>query len=83
MASISQYDVVRIVKVLSERAKQMSPNDRRPPEPGDEATVLEVYFHPPGHELECSDENGITIWLGSFSPSDLELELVWKAPPAT
>jgi len=40
------------------------------------ATVLEVYENPSGYELECSDSDGITIWLGGYFPEDLSLELV-------
>jgi hypothetical protein len=70
-----QYDVVRVVA----RNKPKPPEsdlDQRPPAVGDIATVLEVYDNPPGYKLECSDSEGITIWLGGFSPDDLSLELV-------
>jgi hypothetical protein len=31
---------------------------------------------PLNFELECSDENGVTVWLEIFKPEDAELELV-------
>lgn len=75
------YDVVRVVGILNDAVLTDSPHHQRPPRVGDQATILAIYTDPPGFELECSDSNGITIWLGGYSPDDLVLERVWAAPP--
>ena len=77
---IKQYDVVRIVRILNDAAARESPFGQRPPRIGDEATVLEIYTDPPGYELECSGSDGVTIWLGGYSPNDLELQRVGANP---
>ncbi|MEI8373441.1 MAG: hypothetical protein WCJ35_11495 [Planctomycetota bacterium] len=81
MTPFSMYDEVRVVKVLSKAAMERFPQDQRPPQPGDTATILEIYTRPPGYELECCDDQGMTIWLGGYGPDDLELERIWQAPP--
>ena len=72
---LSQYDVVRVVAISKVKAPE-SEIDQRPPIVGDVATILEVYDNPPGYELECSDSEGITIWLGGYSLNDMSLKLV-------
>lgn len=36
---------------------------------------MEVYGE--AFDIECSDENGITIWLEIFKPGDADLELLY------
>jgi hypothetical protein len=59
----SQYDAVRIIAFSAMTHTEADVFNRRPPRVGDVATVVELYSSPPGYELECSDENGITEWL--------------------
>jgi hypothetical protein len=51
----------------------------RPARVGDVACIVEVYEAPPGYELECSDDNGITEWLLAFSEDEADFELVTPA----
>lgn len=69
--------MVKLIKIN----KQFDENDlslgNRAPQIGDVATIVEVYDTPGlGYELECSDKNGITEWLVSFSSEDAEFELI-------
>lgn len=50
----------------------------RSPQIGDVATVVDVYDHPPGYELECVTPQGETLWLESFTEEEVSLELVAK-----
>jgi len=70
-----QYDVVRVIGIKSNQIFQPDSFNRRGPRIGDLATILEIYSEPFGYELECSDPNGITEWLGGFGPDEMELEL--------
>lgn len=74
--TIKLYDAV-IIKELQQAVRSNS-NDIRPPQVGDVAWVIEIYDHPPGYELECSDKNGITEWMQAFSPEEIRLEKVVK-----
>jgi hypothetical protein len=76
MSSVQIYDVVRIKKLRKPIDFQPDRTSVRAPCVGDVATVIDVYSNPPGYELECSGEDGITIWLWSFAPEDVELEVV-------
>ena len=72
-----QYDVVKIVEIIDPAKAVKSPFDLRAPKVGDVATVVEVYLRPSlGHELECSDNSGITQWLITFEPSDIHMILL-------
>ena len=51
----NQYDVVRITRVLADPIRDDYSVNRRIPQAGDVATILEVYDNPEGYELECSD----------------------------
>jgi hypothetical protein len=73
---LTQYDVVKVTQIRRRDAFRPAPFNRRAPQIGDIATILEVYTKPPGYELECSDEHGITEWLDGFKADDIELELV-------
>ena len=71
---MNQYSVVKI-KSLNKNFKYNEGSfGSRSPRVGDIATIVEVYDS--AFDLECSDENGFTLWLEIFEPSDAELELV-------
>lgn len=76
MSSIKIYDVVRLKELRKPVDFQPDDTSVRAPGVGDVAAVIEVYSNPPGYELECSGKDGITIWLWSFAPEDVELEVV-------
>jgi len=72
-----QYDVVKLKKINRQFSNNELSFSRREPKEGDVATIVEVYEKPTlGYELECSDETGITTWLVSLSPDEVELELI-------
>jgi hypothetical protein len=71
----AQYDVVRI-KALSATAQAPNAFNVRPPRVGDIATIIEIYTRPPGYELECSNNEGITQWMIGIAPDEIELEHV-------
>ena len=73
---IEQFDKVRIVALRGGRASPLVGS--RPPQVGDVATVVDVYDHPPGYELECVTPQGATLWLESFTDDEVSLELVGK-----
>ncbi|OWY27391.1 hypothetical protein [Herbaspirillum robiniae] len=71
-----QYDVVKL-KGWNVPPKAVEDQfNLRLPVVGDIAVIIEVYTEPPGYELECSDDAGITQWLIAFQPLDIELELI-------
>ena len=73
---LAQYDLVKVMKIRCENAFQQDQFNRRAPNIGDIATVVEVYHEPPGYELECSDDQGVTEWLMGFRIGDIELEMI-------
>lgn len=74
--SFKQYDAVRVRTINVPIPCAKDEFNLRSPAIGDIAYIIEIYSNPPGYELECSDANGITQWLMSFAPEDVELELV-------
>jgi hypothetical protein len=74
--AIAQYDVVRVTKLRTPKRQLADASNLRAPAVGDIATVLEIYDHPAGYKLECSDENGITQWLVAFRAEDIDLQPV-------
>ena len=73
-----QYSMVRLKKINKEFSNKELLFDKRKPQVGDLATIIEIYHTPRlGYELECSNENGITEWLITFSPEDAVFELVY------
>ena len=75
----NQYSLVRLKKIYKQFDESELAIGKRAPRIGDIATIVEVYEKPVlGYELECSDENGMTEWLVSFSPHDAEFELTNK-----
>jgi hypothetical protein len=72
-----QYSVVKLQKINKQFSKEELSFDKRAPKVGDVATIIEIYKSPSlGYELECSDENGITEWMVTFSPEEVELEVI-------
>ena len=78
---IKQYDVVRVIAIPEPSVLAKAEPYQRAPRVGDCATVVELYTDPPGYELECSDSEGSTIWLGAFAPDDLVLDREWSLRP--
>ena len=74
--NFKQYDAVRLKRINVQIPCADEEFNLRPPKIDDLACIIEVYTNPFGYELECSDANGITQWLMSFGPEDVELELV-------
>lgn len=74
--TIKLYDAVMIKELW--QPVRSDPGDIRPPQVGDIAWVIEIYDHPPGYELDCSDKNGITEWMHAFSPEEIKLERIVK-----
>lgn len=79
LRQFSQYDVVKLKTLPSSRVDASDPFNRRSPRVGDVATIIEVYETPPGYELECSGEGGITEWMLAFSPEEADFELLASA----
>lgn len=72
-----QYSEVKLKKINRHFSKEGLYFDKRAPQVGDVATIIEIYESPSlGYELECSDENGITEWMVTFSPEEVELEII-------
>jgi len=72
-----QYSVVKLKKIFRRFDLNDLKFDKRHPQVGDEATIVEVYESPTlGYELECSDKNGVTEWLVTFSPEDAEFDVI-------
>jgi hypothetical protein len=76
--TIKLYDAVTIKALRQSVRSGLGKDDIRQPQVGDVAWVIEIYDHPPGYELECSDKNGITEWMQAFSPEEIKLEKVVK-----
>jgi hypothetical protein len=76
MSSVKIYDMVTIKKLHKPIDFQSDGISVRAPIVGDVAAVIEVYTTPPGYELECSEKDGITLWLHAFAPEEVELEVV-------
>ena len=74
--TFKQYDVVRVKALRKPVHFEPDGTNRRAPQVGDVAAILEVYKNPPGYELECSGSDGITEWLRAFSPNDIEIEKI-------
>ncbi|WP_430523795.1 DUF4926 domain-containing protein [Stutzerimonas stutzeri] len=68
------YDVVQVIALRDDRFSKSSADYQRNPCIGDVGTIIEVYSHSePAIEVECSDNNGITIWLAAMYPEELRL----------
>jgi hypothetical protein len=72
--SISQYDVVRVIRIRDARFDDAEVFFQRHPRVGDIGAVVEVYTNPIGFEVECcAAGDGITTWLDAMYPEELEL----------
>ncbi len=80
MFKYKQYDVVKIVSFKNLKLIKKTEFDKNIPEIGDIATIVEIYTNPSiGYELECSDrKTGETLWLYTFKPEQIQLELANK-----
>ncbi|NQT37560.1 MAG: hypothetical protein HQ581_08730 [Planctomycetes bacterium] len=76
--ALNQYDVVRILRFNRTQTPKCDAFNRRSPRIGDIATIVEIHTDPCiGYELECSQpETGVTEWLITFRPDEIELEQV-------
>lgn len=70
-----QYSVVKIKSLKKDFTHAEKIIGSRLPKVGDVGTIVEVYGA--AFDIECSDENGITIWLEIFEPGDADLELLY------
>ncbi len=72
-----QYDVVKIVEIISLVKVVKSPFNLRAPKVGDIATIVEIYSSPClAYEVECADDAGITQWLITFKPTEIGMVLL-------
>jgi len=68
------YATVRVVAVRDDRFANAPVHFQRRPAPGDVGTILEVYTSPSlAYEVECSDAEGITVWLETLYPDEIEV----------
>ncbi len=74
---LKQYSVVKLQGIKKQFKDEDLKFNKRHPRIGDIATIVEIYEQPTlGYELECSEENGATEWLVTFSPSEACFELM-------
>ena len=71
---MKQYSVVKIKSLNVEFEYSDQSFGSRAPKVGDEGTIVEVYDD--NFYIECSDKNGVTLWLEIFGPNEAELELL-------
>jgi len=76
--AISQYDLVRVIRIRGNRFDGTKVWFARHPAVGDLGTVVECYESrcdvEKGYEVECSDPStGETIWLDAMFDDELEL----------
>ncbi len=72
---VKQYSVVKIKSLYTEFKHSDQSFGSRAPRVGDEGTIVEVYGD--DFYIECSDKNGVTIWLEIIGPNDADLELLY------
>jgi Domain of unknown function (DUF4926) len=68
---MKQFDVVKVTVIRGDRFTDEEVFYKRAPMVGDVGAILEVY--PDAYEVECSDSDGSTIWLGAMYPDELGL----------
>jgi len=71
---MKQYSVVKIKSLKKDFKCNEDSFGSRLPRVGDVATIVDVYDG--AFDLECSDENGTTLWIKIFEPNEAEFELV-------
>ena len=71
---MKQFDEVRVIGFRDSRFNEVSVYDRRNPQIGDIAYIIDVYISPElAYEVECSDaKDGSTIWMCAMFPDELE-----------
>lgn len=71
------YDIVEVISLVTpNRGFTGTEGIMRPPRIGDIGTICHEYFHENSSTplcVEMIDENGYTIWLADFNPSELSL----------
>jgi hypothetical protein len=68
---LQEYDTVRVVKLLNPSREFSGSEGSRPPQIGDEATIVGV--HNDGtFAVEMMDHQGLTIWFAVFLAEELE-----------
>ncbi len=72
---MKQYSVVKIVSLNKAFIHSDKSFGSRAPQVGDIGTIVDVYDG--AYDIECCDENGVTLWLELFEPSDGNLELLY------
>jgi hypothetical protein len=78
MATLKEFDVVRLVELLSaNRHYQGTEGTSRPPCVGDTGTIVAV-LGDAAYCVESVAPNGCTVWLADFAAD--ELQLVWAYP---
>ena len=66
-ASLKTYDRVRVAAIRDDRFDTLPIHDRRHPETGDVAIIVDTHQAECAHEVECSDpSNGETLWLDAM-----------------
>ena len=73
---LNQYTLIRVTKILRSADKYDGWRiNQRSPQIGDIGTIVEI-LHAPNlpidYVVECSDSNGITIWLSDFFADEIE-----------
>ena len=76
MLPLRQYDIVRVRKLLhhAEHYNGWGVNQRAP-SIGDTGTIVEILSAAgvaDAYVVECSDADGVTIWLGDFAAEEIE-----------
>lgn len=72
---MKQYSVVKIKSLKKEFKHSELSFGSRTPQVGDVGTIVDVYDG--AFDIECSDENGVIIWLELFEPYDADLKLLY------
>ena len=73
-----QYSIVRIIRLFHEPEFYNGWGvNQRPPQIGDEGTIVEILGSsgspfPDHYIVECSNQDGITVWLAEFILEELD-----------
>ena len=79
MKRFSEYDVVRVVKLLeAERFIQGSEGSTRQPIVGDVGAIvfspdISDFSKTPVYVVECVNDAGMTVWFADFQEDELEI----------
>ena len=76
MATFKQYDVVRVIRLLHPVEEYDGWRfNQRSPHIGDTGTLVEILHAsdlPDKYVVECSRQDGVTIWLSDFDAEEIE-----------